>query len=70
MKKVKFLRDFYRNGSKHCKGDVVEFTKTQADELLKRGVVTTDLKLAEAVSQSEKFPRKPATKKAKEVKEK
>jgi len=56
MKKVKFLRDFYRNGSKHCKGDVVEFTKTQADELLKRGVVTTDLK--------------PATKKAKEVKEK
>ena len=44
MKKVKFLRDFYRNGSKHSKGDIVEFSKSQANELLKRGVVTTDLK--------------------------
>ena len=44
MKKVKFLRDFYRNGSKHLKGDIAEFTSIQADELLKRGVATDDLK--------------------------
>lgn len=46
MKKVRFLKDFYRNGVKHSKGDVVEFTTIQADELLKRGVVSFDLKIS------------------------
>ena len=54
--KIKFLRDFYSNGNKYAKGQILEVTQAQGDELLKRGVVTTDLKVA--------------TKKTKEIKEK
>ncbi len=46
MKQVRFLRDFYRNGVKYSKGDIVEFTIIQAGELLKRGAVSFDLKIS------------------------
>jgi hypothetical protein len=58
MIKVKFLRDFYSNGNKHTKGQILEVTQSQSDELLKRGVVTLDVE--------NKTAKKQATKETKE----
>ncbi len=51
MIKVKFLRDFYSNGNKYTKGQVLEVTQSQSEELLKRGVVALDVKTQTAKKQ-------------------
>jgi hypothetical protein len=54
MIEVKFLKNFYANGQKHEKNQVIEVSEAQANELQKRGVVTTTIKPKAKVEPKEK----------------
>ena len=54
MIKVKFLRDLYSNGNRYTKGQILEVTQSQSDELLKRGIVTLDVKTQVTKKQASK----------------